>query len=189
MKNWSRSIAIAIKFENISQGYKATNTPGTNTVFFPDHDDIKNIPTDRKITYAHVIVEYRPQKPDPNRVRITVGGNINQISTWSYITAVDLVTAKILRNSAVMTLKNTCVLMWQAFTYTSMECFKNMCMPIKLIPQSFIDEYDLRCKSKNGFVSWKLAHMDYHRLASWQTNCLAKFAYYKVPNKPGLWKY
>ncbi len=128
MKNWSRSIAIAIKFENISQGYKATNTPGTNTVFFPDHDDIKNIPTDRKITYAHVIVEYRPQKPDPNRVRITVGGNITKYPYEVTTQTVDLVTAKILGNSAVSTLKNTCVLTWQAFTSTLQWSASNTCV-------------------------------------------------------------
>ncbi len=49
---------------NIAQGYKATNTSGTNAVFFLGHNAIKNIPTDRKITYACIVVNYRPQKPD-----------------------------------------------------------------------------------------------------------------------------
>ena len=37
---------------------------------------LKLIPADRTITYAQVVVDYRPQKEDPNRVRITVGGNL-----------------------------------------------------------------------------------------------------------------
>lgn len=44
-----------------AQCHKATNTPGSNTVFFLDHDTIKNIPMDRKITYAHIMVDYSPK--------------------------------------------------------------------------------------------------------------------------------
>ena len=29
----------------------------------------------KKPTYAGVVVDFRPQKEDPNRVRITIGGN------------------------------------------------------------------------------------------------------------------
>ena len=29
------------------------------------------------ITYAHIVLDYRPQKEDPNRVRIMEGGNLN----------------------------------------------------------------------------------------------------------------
>ncbi len=44
---------MTMELGNVTQGHKATNTPGTNTIVFLDHDTIKNIPTDRKITYAH----------------------------------------------------------------------------------------------------------------------------------------
>eukprot|EP00804_Cyclotella_cryptica_P013526 CCRYP_017242-RB/>CCRYP_017242-RB protein AED:0.48 eAED:0.48 QI:0/0/0/1/1/1/2/0/137 len=37
---------------------------------------VKNIPKDRTVTYGRVVVDYRPQKGDPNRVRITAGGNL-----------------------------------------------------------------------------------------------------------------
>ena len=33
-------------------------------------------PNDRVITYANIVVDYRPQKDDPNLVRITAGGNL-----------------------------------------------------------------------------------------------------------------
>ena len=39
-----------------------------------DLDEIKNIPKDRVVTYARIVVDYREQKKDPNRVRITAGG-------------------------------------------------------------------------------------------------------------------
>lgn len=40
----------------IAQGHNVTNTPGTSTVFSLDHDTIKIIPADRKITCAHIVV-------------------------------------------------------------------------------------------------------------------------------------
>ena len=39
-------------------------------------DEIKQISKDRTVTYARIVVDYQPQKDDPNRVRITVGGNL-----------------------------------------------------------------------------------------------------------------
>ena len=37
---------------------------------FSDLEGIKNIPKDRVVTYARIVVDYRPQKADPTRVRI-----------------------------------------------------------------------------------------------------------------------
>ena len=35
---------------------------GTNTVLFMDLDEIKMIPKDQVVTYARIVVDYRPQK-------------------------------------------------------------------------------------------------------------------------------
>jgi hypothetical protein len=67
--------AMTKELARLSQGIDGL-TEGTNTVFYMSHDDIKHIPEDRTVTYARVVVDYRPQKADPNRVRITVGGNL-----------------------------------------------------------------------------------------------------------------
>ena len=56
----------------LSQGYQ--NTKGTNTIKFLTHKEIKNIPADQTVTYPRVVVNFRPQKPDPNRICITAGG-------------------------------------------------------------------------------------------------------------------
>ena len=47
---------------------------GTDTIDFIHKDEI---PPDRwkDVTYARIVCNYRPEKADPNRVRITVGGN------------------------------------------------------------------------------------------------------------------
>ncbi len=41
-----------------------------------DPNDILNIQVDRTVTYANVIVDFRPQKEDPHRIHIMAGGNL-----------------------------------------------------------------------------------------------------------------
>ena len=47
---------------------------GTDTIFFKSYDEI---PPDRRkdVTYSRFVCNERPEKEDPNRVRITVGGD------------------------------------------------------------------------------------------------------------------
>ena len=49
---------MCIELGCIAQGYK--DTEGTNTVKFMNLDEIANIQADRTITYASIIVDYRP---------------------------------------------------------------------------------------------------------------------------------
>jgi hypothetical protein len=85
-------------------------TEGTNTVFYLTHDEISNIPADRTVTYARVVADFRPQKADPNRVRITVGGNLINYPGEVTTRTADMVTSKILWNSVLSTpgTKNCC---------------------------------------------------------------------------------
>jgi hypothetical protein len=50
----------------LSQGYGEKGTDEyvkvTNTVLFMDLDEIKTIPKDQVVTYARIVVDYRPQK-------------------------------------------------------------------------------------------------------------------------------
>ena len=39
-------------------------------------DDIRNIPKYWTVMYARIVVYHQPQKDDPNRVRMTAGGNL-----------------------------------------------------------------------------------------------------------------
>jgi len=65
---------MCIELGQLAQGYK--DTKSTNTTKFLTHDEICHIPSNRNVTYARIVVDYHPQKKDPNRVRITVGGNL-----------------------------------------------------------------------------------------------------------------
>ena len=75
---------------------------GTDTIDFITKSEV---PTDRwkDVTYASIVCNYRPEKDDPNRVRITVGGNkINYTGDCGTPTA-NLLTIKLLFNSVIST--------------------------------------------------------------------------------------
>ena len=68
---WGKSYVTELG--HLAQGIPG-KSPGTNTIMFIGRDDV---PIDRRrdITYSRVCVNYRPEKADPNRTRLTVGGN------------------------------------------------------------------------------------------------------------------
>ena len=95
---WATSLAN--KIGRLAQGIR--DILGTNTIEFIRKTDI---PKDRRrdITYGRIVVDYRPQKSEPNRSRLTVGGDrINYPYEVSTPTA-DLPTIKILWNSVLFT--------------------------------------------------------------------------------------
>ena len=66
-------MAICVELGRLRQGFGETE--GTETMRFLTKHEMSNIPRNRTVTYACVMVDYRPQKKDPNRMRITVGGS------------------------------------------------------------------------------------------------------------------
>jgi hypothetical protein len=68
--------AFGKDFGGISQGDNKTGQKGTNAIFVMTHAEILLIPADCTITYAQVVVDFRPQKADPHRICITAGGNL-----------------------------------------------------------------------------------------------------------------
>ena len=93
--------AMCKELGNISQGWG--NKKGTDTVQFLTHQEILAIPKDRTVTYARIVVDYRPQKDDPNRVRITVGGNLIDYPGELTTRTADLTTTKLMWNSVIST--------------------------------------------------------------------------------------
>ena len=92
---------MCIKLGRLSQGFKTTKC--TNTCVFMSHDKIDAIPINQTVTYVRIVVNYRPPKTDPNRVRITAGGNLVDFPDELTTRTADLWTSKILWNSALST--------------------------------------------------------------------------------------
>ena len=96
---WTK--AMCKELGRLAQGYG--DTEGTDTIRFLTHEEIYNIPPDRTVTYARIVVDYQAQKSDPNRVRITVGGNLIDYLYELTTRTADLTTTKVLWNSIVST--------------------------------------------------------------------------------------
>ena len=129
-------------------GYKIQ---GTNTIkFIP----VSAIPKGRKSTYLRVVCAYRPEKPNPFRVRWTVGGDrIDYPGDVSTKTA-DLVTAKLLFNSVISTengrfmggdIKNF-------YLGTPMSRYEYMRIPVSMLSQRIIKHYELEPLIYKGAV-------------------------------------
>ena len=58
---------------SLAQGDTRTGGKGTGTFKILRPEQVLLVPNDRVVTYANIVVDYRPQKDDPNRVRITAG--------------------------------------------------------------------------------------------------------------------
>eukprot|EP00804_Cyclotella_cryptica_P019220 CCRYP_006117-RA/>CCRYP_006117-RA protein AED:0.10 eAED:0.09 QI:0/0/0/1/0/0/4/0/1232 len=75
---------------------------GTNTIVFIAHNEIP--PQRRKdVTYGRIVANYRPEKEDPYRIRLTVGGNRITYPGDCGTPTADMLTTKILLNSVIST--------------------------------------------------------------------------------------
>ena len=101
------------------------------------------------------MVNYRPEKSDPNRVRLTVGGDhINYPGNCGTPTA-DMLTVKMLLNSIISTkgAKFMSIDIKNFYLNTPMARYKYMRLKIVELPQDFIDEYKLHDKTtKYGYL-------------------------------------
>ena len=99
-KTWS--LGMCKEMGRLLQGFKGL-VEGTNTAFFMDRQQIREIPKDKTVMYACIVVIYCPQKADPHRVRVTVGGNLLNVPEDLSTRTAELTTSKILWNSVLST--------------------------------------------------------------------------------------
>ena len=187
--------AMCKELGRLAQGYGETE--GTDTLRFLTHEETRNIPKDRTVTYMRIVVDYRPQKKDPNRVRGCVGGNLLGVPFELTTRTADLTTSKIMWNSVVSTLgaKYMCADVKNFYLCTLMERKEYVRMPIELIPPDFVTAYNLGPKVKNGYVYMEISRGMYGLpQAGVLANKLLKerliqHGYYEVTHTPGLFRH
>jgi hypothetical protein len=108
----------------------------------------RDIPKDRlsDITYARICCNERPEKTDPDRTRITMGGNlVNYLGDCGTPTA-DLLTVKILLNRVISTAqaKFMTIDIKDFYLMTPMERKEYFRIKMDLFPEDVMDEYNLR---------------------------------------------
>ena len=117
-------------------------------------EQIKNILADRIVTYARVVVDFRPQKEDPNRVRIAAGGNLIAYPDKLTTRTADLTMSKILWNSVLSTDDAQYATLDIANFYlgTPLDRYEYMKIPLSIFPQHTKDQYDLNNMAYQGCV-------------------------------------
>jgi hypothetical protein len=184
--------AMCKELGRLAQGYG--DKEGTNTIFFMTIEEIKRIPKDRTVTYARIVVDYRPQKDDPNRVRITVGGNLIDYPGELTTRTADLTTSKILWNSIISTpgAKFASSDIGDMYLQTPMSRYEYMKIKASLIPEEFMQEYKLHDKIYNGYIYMEIRRGMYglpqagilaNKLLKKR---LAEDGYFELPHTPGL---
>ena len=180
---------------HLSQGYGSTI--GTDTIQFMDNEIIDNIPSDRTVTYTRIVVDFRPPKADPNRVRITACGNLIVYPDELTTRTADLITTKIMWNSVLSTpgARYMCIDIKNMYLATPLDRYEYIKMTVDLIPDNIMDLYNLHNKVKNGFVYMQIQRGLYglpqSGILANKLLCerLKPNGYYKIPQTPGLWNH
>jgi hypothetical protein len=152
--------AFGKDFGGMNQGDNKMGPKGTNAMFVMLPSNIPNIPKDRFITYARVVVDHCPQKADPNRIRITAGGSLINYPSKLTTQMADITTAKLLWNSMLsMPRANYMTLDIKNFYLsTPLDQFEYMPVPFALFPPWIIKQYALKDKVLNGHIYLEMRH-------------------------------
>eukprot|EP01082_Thalassiosira_pseudonana_P012372 g11214.t1 g11214 contig5:382941-386300(-) len=193
-KEWNTSCANEIG--RLAQGI-GKRIDGTNTMFFINKQDI---PNDRfkDITYAKFVCDYRPGKSEPNRTRLTMGGDrINYPGEVGTPTA-DLLLVKILFNSIISTHGARCMTadIKNFYLNTPMQRYEYLRIRLSDIPQEVITEYGLLNKvAADGYVYLEVRKGMYGLpqagllAQELLEKRLAEHGYFQSKIIPGLWKH
>jgi hypothetical protein len=95
--------AMSKELHCLAQGKEGVMV-GTNTIFYLTHDEIRCILKYCSVTYARIVINHRPQKDNPNKVCITVGGNLIDYPYDLTLRTANIVSTKIMWNSVISTL-------------------------------------------------------------------------------------
>jgi hypothetical protein len=159
------------------------------------HQIEKNIPNYRKITYDKIVCDYKPQKKEKERVRLTVGGDRLDYSGDVATSMADITTFKILINSTLST-KDAAMMMMDIKNYylgTPLPRFEYMKMLLSRFPEEIIQKYNLNALAVDGWVHIEIRKGMYGlKQAGLLVNQLlqtrlAPFGYYPSRHTPRLW--
>jgi hypothetical protein len=188
--------AFGKEFGGMAQGDNKTGQKGRNAIFVMNHDDItKVLKAGKKFTYTNPVVDHRPQKEDPNRIRITAGGHLIESTGELSVPTANIDTSKLHWNSVVSTAlaKYMCIDIKSFYLSAALEYYEYMKIPYALFPRWIIKQYGLEEHVQNGYIFLEM------RRAVWglpQAGILANkklkqklapFGYHECKNTPGLW--
>ena len=169
----------------------------TNTIKFIKKSDV---PSDKTVTYATFVCDFRPLKSEPWRIRCVVGGDKLPYDSDPSSPAANLLETKILLNSTISDSKHGAKFLTadikDHFLASPMEKPEYMRMPLKIMPQDIIDRYNLQdIVADDGYVYIQIvkgmyglkqaALLAYNELCSF----LKPAGYSPIPSSLSMWKH
>ena len=160
----------------------------------------QEVPKTNKVTYASFVLNYRPLKAEPWRVRLVVGGDKLPYDDDAGSPAASLIETKLLINSVISDASKGAKFMSldlkDFFLMSAMQSPEFMKIHKRNFPPDIIDYYNLKdkianddyvyIKIKKGMYGLKQAALlGYEQLIQH----LKPFGYYPIPHTEGLWKH
>jgi hypothetical protein len=149
------------------------------------------------VVYAKVVVDVRPHKEEKERCRLVVGGDQIEYPYEVTTRTASIETAKIIFNSVISTdgAKFITLDLKDFYLNTPMARYEYIKIPVELIPDEIMDQYNLHKFVTNGHVVFEVRKGMYGlpqagRIANEQLQKhLEPFGYTPCQITPGLWKH
>ena len=147
--HWENSCSN--EFGRLAQGRHPTMPTGTDTIFFIHPS---RIPPGRRATYLRIVCDDRPQKTETRRVRHTVGGDKIDYPFAVATKVAGITTVKILINSVISTpdARFMSIDIKDFFLNNPMARYEYIRIPVDIIPQDIMDQYNLHELVVGGYV-------------------------------------
>ena len=193
---WNQSLINELG--RLAQGGNDPNLPSNDCIeFIPFHQ----VPKHKKVTYGQFVLDYRPLKADPWRIRIVVGGDKLEYEFDAGSPAANLLETKLILNSVISDHKKhnsrfmTCDIK-DFFLASPMAEPEYMRLPVQYFPDFIKEKYNINAivhtdgyvyvKIKKGMYGLKQAAiLAYDQLVK----NLANHGYHPCPNSVGIWKH
>jgi hypothetical protein len=129
--------AFGKDFGGMAQDNNKTGQQGTHSIFAMTHEEISRIPNGETITYARVVVDFRPQKMGPHCICITAQGNLIKYPGKLMSRTANLTTSKLMWNSVLSTkdVRYVCLDIKNSYLSAPLDRYKYMKMPLALFPK------------------------------------------------------
>lgn len=185
------------EFGRLMKGNGTTILHGTDTMRFIGRHEL---PPNTKPTYMKIVVADRPEKPNPKRVRNTIGGNLIHYDGDTSTKAAELSTCKLFFNSILSTPGAKCLTgdLKDFYLQTArmpQKDYAYMIVPINIIPDDIIAQYNVLQLAHNDKVYIEVSKGIYGlpqagKLANEQLQRhLSPFGYTPCPHTAGLWRH
>ena len=142
-------------FENeigqLAQGVGTRMPSRENTIFFITKN---KLPAGITVTYGIIVARIRPKKAETHLTRLTVGKILINFPGDDTTPIADLITSKLIFNSVLSTktMKFMCADIANFYINNTMNRYEYTNLPLEIIPEKIIQQYNLRNLSKKGFV-------------------------------------